>query len=645
MLLTCHELTKSYADTVIIKSASFGLENGEKAAITGINGAGKSTLLKMITGEIASDGGEVNLPKTVRMGYLAQQEMLTTHGTIWEAMEDVRRDVLEAENRLREMEMSMRSLTGEALEETMQRYHELGAWFEQENGYALKSEITGILKGLGFSPDEFFRPTAELSGGQRTRIALGRLLLSSPDLILLDEPTNHLDMQSIAWLENYLRAYKGSVLVVAHDRYFLDRVVTKIIEIDRGEVSVFRGNYTDYAKQKKMQREAQLRAWQKQQDQIRHQKDVIEKLRSFNREKSIRRAESREKVLARMDVLDRPSDAPSGMKISLHTDIQSGKDVLMIDHLSKAFDDNLLFKDLSLLIRRGEKVALIGDNGVGKTTLLKIIDGMTTADTGTVRLGTNVTIGYYDQDHQVLHADKTLFDEISDTYPDMDQTQIRNVLASFLFTGDDVFKLTKQLSGGEKGRLLLARLMLSGANLLLLDEPTNHLDMISREILEDALCAYEGTLLYVSHDRYFINRTASRVLEMARETVTDYMGDYDHYLEKKEQMDAKSAQAAAGAADPDTAGQKAGADEKSRWLQAKQDEANRRRQLAQLARLEEQISALEQSVKDTDAQLIEGSIASDPAALLALTKEREGYEAQLEELYLRWEELGEMVNT
>ena len=637
MLLTCHELSKSFGINRIIDKASFGIEAHEKAAIVGINGAGKSTLLKMITGELPCDSGQINLPKTARLGYLAQQEMLSVDTTVWEAMKDARANVIEAEQQLRRMERDMKQLSGEELTQMMDQYHALGTWFEQENGYALESEITGVLKGLGFSEEDFHRNTRELSGGQKTRVALGRLLLSEPDIILLDEPTNHLDMQSISWLENYLHAYKGTVLIVAHDRYFLDRVVTKIIEIDQGEVTVFYGNYTEYARQKKIQRDARLKAWVKQQDQIRHQQEVITKLRSFNREKSIRRAESREKLLQKMIPVTKPLQTSADMKLDLKADRQSGKDVLTVENLRKAYDSNLLFTDLSLLLRRGERVALIGDNGVGKTTLLKIIDGMVEADEGTVRLGTNVTIGYYDQDHRILHADKTLFDEISDSFPDMDQTAIRNVLATFLFTGDDVFKLSGELSGGERGRISLAKLMLSGANLLLLDEPTNHLDMISREILEDALRSYDGTVLYVSHDRYFINRTATRILEMSGCSITGYEGDYDYYLTKKEQLLSSDA---GNTGKENTPMQDSG---KQQWIRDKQQQAVIRRQRTALKRIEDEIARLETAQKEIDDQLMLECNATDPQALLTLANKKEENEKSLAALYEEWEQLMEDI--
>ena len=640
MILTCHDLTKSFIDNTVIENASFGLEDHEKAAIVGINGAGKSTLLRIITGELHADSGIVSMPKNVRLGYLAQQEMLPGDGTVWDAMADARKDIFEAEEKLRGMEESMKTLTGADLDEAMRQYHLLHSWFERENGYAVRSEITGILRGLGFSQDDFYRSSSDLSGGQRTRVALGRLLLSSPDLILLDEPTNHLDMNSITWLENYLHAYEGAVLIVAHDRYFLDRVVSKVIEIDQGEVCVFKGNYSEYARQKKIQREARLKAWQKQQDQIAHQQEVITKLRSFNREKSIKRAESREKLLRKMTPLQRPVSAASEMNLRLQTEKQSGRDVLMIDNLSKAYGDNVLFRDISLLIRRGEKVALIGDNGVGKTTLLKIVDGLVQADEGSIKLGTNVTVGYYDQDHRILHADKTLFDEISDAWPELNQSQIRNLLAAFLFTGDDVFKLTGQLSGGERGRLSLARLMLSGANLLLLDEPTNHLDMVSREILEDALSDYDGTVFYVSHDRYFINRTATRVIEMSSETIVPYEGNYDYYLEKKEQLSLKEAGNPKADHNEPASGQ---GDSKAKWLEAKQLQAQKRRLKAQLERTEDEIAGWENILDEIDNELVQEKNTSDPEALMKLSQKRQDAEAELAKLYGSWEQLMQEV--
>lgn len=538
MILSCSNISKSFGEKHILKQVSFHLEDHEKAAIVGINGAGKSTLLKIIIGELACDEGCVALSKGASIGYLAQHQDLDSESTIHDALLEVKRPILQMEERIRSLELDMKSASGEGLENMLEEYSRLTHQFELEGGYACRSEITGVLKGLGFAEEEFSKPINALSGGQKTRVSLGKLLLTKPDILLLDEPTNHLDMESIAWLETYLKTYSGSVIIVAHDRYFLDRVVTKIVELDNGTGTVFSGNYTAYSDKKAMLRDARIRAYLNQQQEIRHQEAVIAKLKSFNREKSIRRAESREKMLDKIDRLEKPLDIDDSMDIRLEPDVESGKDVLTVTGLSKSFDSQTLFTDVNFEIKRGERVAIIGNNGTGKTTLLKIINQLLPADAGEIRLGSKVHIGYYDQEHQVLHMDKTLFDEIQDTYPSMNNTQIRNTLASFLFTGDDVFKLIRDLSGGERGRVSLAKLMLSDANFLLLDEPTNHLDITSKEILESALCRYTGTVLYVSHDRYFINRTATRILDLTGQSLINYIGSYDYYLEKKDVVEA-----------------------------------------------------------------------------------------------------------
>ena len=536
MILSCSHVSKSFGTDVVLNDISFHIEENEKAAIVGINGAGKSTLLKIIVGELPSDQGFVTLARGKTMGYLAQHQDLASHQTIYGELLEVKRAVLDMEERIRSLEIEMQSAQGQKLDQMFETYTRLTHQFELENGYGCQSEIIGVLKGLGFSEEDFNREISTLSGGQKTRVSLGKLLLSRPDIILLDEPTNHLDMKSIAWLENYLLNYKGAVIIVAHDRYFLDKVATKIIELDQGQGMVFLGNYTSYSQKKAQVREAKMKAYLNQQQEIRHQEEVIAKLKSFNREKSIKRAESREKMLSKIEVLEKPSEVNDEMALCLKPDILSGNDVITIRNLSKSFGDNHLFSHIDIDIKRGERVSVIGDNGTGKTTLLKIINQMLPADSGQITLGTRVHIGYYDQDHQVLHMEKTLFDELQDTYPDLTNTRVRNVLAAFLFTGDDVFKRIGDLSGGERGRVSLAKLMLSNANFLILDEPTNHLDITSKEILEHALNQYTGTVLYVSHDRYFINRTATRILELTGETFINYIGNYDYYLEKRELM-------------------------------------------------------------------------------------------------------------
>ncbi len=597
MILSCSNISKSFGDNDILKHVSFHIEEHEKTAVVGINGAGKSTLLKIIIGELAADDGYVTLSKGAAIGYLAQHQDLAGAETIYDALLEAKRPVLEMEERLRRLEAEMKSASGETLESMLQEYSRLNHEFEMADGYSVQSEITGVLKGLGFAEEEFSKSIDALSGGQKTRVSLGKLLLTKPDVLLLDEPTNHLDMESIAWLEAYLRTYPGSVLIVAHDRYFLDRVVTKIVELDGGTATVFAGNYTAYSQKKAQIREAKLKAYLNQQQEIRHQEEVIAKLRSFNREKSIRRAESREKMLDKIDRIEKPREIDDAMDIRLEPDVISGNDVLTVRGLAKSFGSQHLFSHVDIDIKRGERVAIIGNNGTGKTTLLKIINGLLPADEGQIRLGTKVHIGYYDQEHQVLHMEKTLFEEIQDERPAMTNTQVRSTLAAFLFTGDDVFKQIKDLSGGERGRLSLAKLMLSQANFLLLDEPTNHLDITSKEILEDALCRYTGTVLYVSHDRYFINRTATRILDLTGQSFLSYIGNYDYYLEKKEDVEAAAFGAQTQAADtsglagpsgsgtqaPDTKG--AFAD----WRQQKEEQARIRKRKNDLKKTEDAI--------------------------------------------------------
>ena len=646
MILSCHQVSKAFGDVSILENGSFHIEDREKAAIVGINCAGKSTLLKIITGELPADHGTVVLAKDKTLGYLAQHQELSSGQTIYDTLLEVKRDVIDLEHKLRELEQAMKRADGDELTRLMDAYARANHEFEQKDGYAWKSEITGILKGLGFSETDFDKQVAALSGGQKTRVYLGRLLLSKPDIILLDEPTNHLDMASIAWLETYLLNYPGSVLIVAHDRYFLDKVVTKIIEIDQGTLSVYSGNYTDYAGKRAMLREARMKEYLNQQAEIRHQEEVIRKLKSFNREKSIRRAESREKMLAKMERVEKPTEAASAMHIKLEPQIMSGNDVLTVRELKKSFGSNLLFSDVSFEIKRGERVAVIGDNGTGKTTLLKIINGLLPADYGQIRLGARVQIGYYDQEQQVLHMEKTLFDELQDAYPAMDNTQVRSVLAAFLFTGDDVFKRVGDLSGGERGRVSLAKLMLSESNLLILDEPTNHLDIVSKEILEDALNNYTGTVLYVSHDRYFINRTATRILDLTGHTFVNYIGNYDYYLEKRDALTALYAGGAEPNADTKavltpSSKETAGSDTRLSWQAQKEEKAKERKRLNDLKKAEDEIAALEERNAEIDALSASPEICTNMSELLKLSKEKEANDTRLTALYEIWEELAD----
>lgn len=589
MILSCNNISKSFGTDVIIKSCSFNIEDHEKAAIVGINGAGKSTLLKIITGIEPADTGLVTLAKDKTLGYLAQQQNLGSDNTIYDELLSVKQYILDMEKELRSIEKRMNTADGDELENLMKKYSDLNHRFEMENGYAYKSEITGVLKGLGFSEEDFTLNVNTLSGGQKTRVALGRLLLAKPDIILLDEPTNHLDMESIRWLENYLLNYNGAVLIVAHDRYFLDKIVSKIIELDNGVATVFSGNYTDYAAKKAILRNMKLKEYLNQQREIKHQEDVITKLKQFNREKSIKRAESREKMLDKIEIVDKPQELNDKMNIKLEPNVVSGNDVLTISGLSKSFDDVTLFDNIDIEIKRGERVALIGNNGTGKTTILKLINGIIEPDSGSIYLGAKVNIGYYDQEHHVLDPDKTIFDEIRDAYPDLNNTQIRNTLAAFLFTNEDVFKYIRDLSGGEKGRVSLAKLMLSNANFLILDEPTNHLDIVSKEILENALNNYTGTVLFVSHDRYFINAAATRIIELSNKTVVNYIGNYDYYLEKRDILSAKPINTVSSA---DIEHAKKAADSKASWQEEKIKQAQLKKIKNELKRTEERIANL-----------------------------------------------------
>lgn len=637
MILACQNISKAFGTNEILKDASFHIEEREKAALVGINGAGKSTLFKIIVGEMTADTGEVILSKGKTLGYLAQHQDLTGDLTIYEEVLQAKQDLIRMEERLRALEEEMKHEQGERLEELMNTYTRLSHTFELENGYAYRSEVVGVLKGLGFEPEEFEKKVSTLSGGQKTRVALGRLLLTKPDVILLDEPTNHLDMESIAWLEGYLLNYSGAVFIVSHDRYFLDRVVTKIVEIDAGKVTTFEGNYSAYSQKKAMLREAAYHAWMNQQQEIRHQEEVIAKLKSFNREKSIRRAESREKMLDKMEVLEKPSEVRADMRIRLEPRVTSGNDVLRVSNLSKSFPGQPLFSDLNFEIRRGERVAIIGNNGTGKTTILKILNGVVAPDGGRIELGTKVQIGYYDQEHQVLHMDKTIFQEISDTYPYLTNTEIRNVLAAFLFTEDDVFQPIHTLSGGERGRISLAKLMLSNANFLILDEPTNHLDIVSKEILEQALRDYTGTVLYVSHDRYFINQTATRILELTNQQLVNYIGNYDYYLEKKEELTSIYAPSAAA----DNVEKPAQSAVKLDWKTQKEEQARQRKRENDLKKTEARIEELETRDAEIDEEMSQPEVATDVAKCVALSNEKAEIAAELEQLYEKWEELAE----
>lgn len=641
MVLACHGITKAFGENTIVTDGSFHIEDHEKVALVGPNGAGKSTLLKMIVGELSPDHGDVILTKGKTLGYLAQHQDMSGSATIYEEVRLAKADLIEMERQIRSIEQELPALEGEALSARLETYNRLMAEFERQNGYAYESEITGVLKGLGFTEDDFSKPVSTLSGGQKTRVSLGKLLLTKPDILLLDEPTNHLDLTSIAWLETYLLNYQGAVLIVSHDRYFLNRVVTKVLEIELGQLSTYLGNYATYAEKKQQVREARLKEYLKQQQEIKHQEAVIEKLRSFNREKSIRRAESREKMLEKMTPVEKPMEVNTQIQLTLEPSCISGNDVLKVEHLSKSFPNQTLFQDISFEIKRGEHVAIIGDNGTGKTTLLKILNEVLPADGGTFILGTNVHIGYYDQEHHVLNMEKTIFDEISDAYPSLTGTRIRNMLAAFLFTGDDVFKRIKDLSGGERGRVSLAKLMLSEANFLILDEPTNHLDITSKEILEKALNDYTGTILYVSHDRYFINQTATRILDLVNQTFVNYIGNYDYYLEKKEELTKAYTSTPANTSSLPSTNTTSVSEGKLSWQEQKEAQAKERKRQNDLRKTEERITQLEERDGEIDQMMMEEEIFTNSVKCQELAHEKAAIAEELEELYLRWEELAE----
>ena len=639
MILSCQGISKSFGEKVILNDASFHIEEREKAALIGNNGAGKTTLLRIIMNEISADSGQVVLMKDKKIGYLAQYQDVSGHRTVYEELLTTKQYIIDMEDRMRAIEVQMKNASGEELDRLMNTYTRLTHEFELENGYAYKSELMGVLKGLGFTDEDFTKQVETLSGGQKTRVALGKLLISKPDILLLDEPTNHLDMESISWLETYLLNYPGAVFIVSHDRYFLDKVVTKVIEIDAAQVRMYSGNYSAYAEKKAQLRDAQYKAYLNQQRDIKHQEAVIVKLKSFNREKSIRRAESREKMLGKIQRIEKPTEVQSQMRLSLEPRVVSGNDVLTVEELSKSFPEQTLFTDISFQIKRGERVALIGNNGTGKTTMLKILNDLIPADSGTFSLGSKVQIGYYDQEHHVLHAEKTIFEEISDTYPTLTETEIRNMLAAFLFTGDDVFKVISSLSGGERGRVSLAKLMLSEANFLILDEPTNHLDIASKEILEEALNSYTGTVFYVSHDRYFINQTATRILELTNQAVVNYIGDYDYYLEKKEELTEKYAPVQQETVTVQETAPATASEGKLTWQQQKEEQARKRKQEAELKKTEARIEELETRNKEIDETLVLPDVCTNVGRCAELSREKDKIQQELEELYEKWETL------
>ena len=637
MILSCNHISKSYGVETILNDCSFFINDNEKAAIVGNNGAGKSTIMKIIMGELSPDDGNVIIGKDKTIGYLAQYQDLGSDTTIYEEVKSVKQNLIDMEQKLLEYEKEMAKVSGDELSKLIETYTNLEHRFQLLNGYSYKSEIEGVIKGLGFTEDDFNKSVGNLSGGQKTRVALCKLLLEKPDIIMLDEPTNHLDLNSIKWLETYLLNYNGAVLIIAHDRYFLDEIVSKVIEIENHKAHVYIGNYSDFAVKKQELRVATMNAYLKQQSEIKHQEEVIAKLRSYKQEKFYKRAESREKQLEKMDLIEKPEELKNNMTIKLEPDIVSGNDVLSVDNLEKSYN-TLLFKNISFEIKRGEHVAIIGDNGTGKTTILKIINGLVDADSGMIKLGTNVHIGYYDQEQHNLTDENTLFEEIVNSYPNMTNTKIRNTLAAFMFTGEDVFKRVSDLSGGEKGRLSLAKLMLSEANLIILDEPTNHLDMASKEILENAINNYTGTVLYVSHDRYFINQTASRILELTNTKLINYLGNYDYYEEKKEELTATFAPK-----EEKANAEKTTSSNKQDYLERKAEAARIRKLKNDISKVEEKIKKCEDRLNELDEMVADPSVSTNSAKLNEIGKEQNEISDKLDKLMEEWEILSDQL--
>lgn len=641
MILQCSHIDKSFVGETVLSDISFHINEQEKAAIVGVNGSGKSTLIKIIMGQLSADSGDIILSKDTTVGYLAQNQEYASDRTILEEMQDAKPEVGILERKIASLSAQMNEADGKELEALIKQFDQAQHRFDQINGYAYQSELVGVLKGLGFENEDFDKKVASLSGGEKTRVALAKMLLTAPDLIILDEPTNHLDLNAIHWLEGYLAQYNGAVLIVAHDRYFLDKIVSKVIEIRQTKSRVYLGNYTEYTKKRQEILDSLQKQYLNQQAEIKHQEEVIAKLKQFNREKSIKRAESREKMLDKIERIDKPIEENTKMHLLFTPKIQSGNDVLTVKGLSKRFADHVLFENIDFEIKRGEHVAIIGDNGSGKTTILKMINDLLTPDSGTITLGTNVEIGYYDQEHHVLHMEKTLFEEIQDEYPNMTNTEIRNLLAAFLFTEDDVFKQIKSLSGGERGRVSLAKLMLSDANFLILDEPTNHLDIDSKAILENAINHFEGTVLYVSHDRYFINTTAHRILDLTSQTMLNYIGNYDYYLDKKDAMEQAHLQTETKVSDVTASATATASDTKLSWQQQKEEQARQRKLEKELQAVETEIEELESDNEQIDTELSDPTNGNDVAKLQELSKKRAENDARLEELMQRWESLSE----
>ena len=648
-VLDCQHISKSFDGVPVLRDLAFGIEKGSKTALIGVNGAGKTTWMRIVTGQMEPDAGQVVVDKNLRIGYLAQDRQgIDITGTVFEVLAEGKKDVIKIEKDLEKAEAALANLTGDDLARTSETCERLRSQYAELEGYAWEGQVKGVARGLGFKDKDLARDVDSLSGGERMRVSLGCVLLKDPDILLLDEPTNHLDISSIRWLENYLAHLHKTVIVISHDRYFLDRIVDTVIEIEYGKARTYKGNYTEFAEKKRQIRKAAMNAYLKQQEEIRHQEAVIRKLHQFNREKSVKRARSREKMLDKIERLERPAGDEGGMFMRLEADTISGRDVLELEEVSMRYDERVLVDHVTELIRRGEHVALIGDNGTGKTTLLKMIvaaaedrdEAYGCERSGRIRLGTGVTIGYYDQAQEFEDSALTLFEEIHKEYPDLDNTRIRNALAAFMFTGDDVFKQVGDLSGGEKGRLSLAKLMLSGANFLILDEPTNHLDIFGKEVLEDALADYDGTVLFVSHDRYFIGRTAERIWDLYGGKIFDYPGDYgyyeEHFEERRIGISEDSVQEHSACSE---SGRSDAADSALSWEEQKKERAAREKHQRDLSRCEEEITRLEDKLDELNELLNDPRIATDAARLGEIALEQQKTSGRLEEEMERWEKL------
>lgn len=632
IVLSCNNVSKYFGIDLIIKNITFSIGEGEKVGLVGINGAGKSTLFKILCQELSYDEGELYIAKSTRIGYLEQNNILDSDKKVYDEVVEVFTPLIEMERELRKLEEEIAQLGKKPspppeLQALMEKYAHMLEEFEKKNGYGFRSEVRGVLRGLGFSEEEFRQPIIQLSGGEKTRVSLAKLLLSKPDILMLDEPTNHLDIEAVEWLEGFLRDYQGTVLMISHDRYFLDQLVTRIMEIENHQLESYNGNYTDFIKKKEIIREQQFKAYVEQQKEIYRQKDMIRRLRQHGTEKLITRAKSKEKQLAKVQELAPPSGERHRARIQFNIANSSGNDILSVQDLGKSFEDSSLFSNVSFDIYRGERVALIGPNGIGKSTLFKMILNKTDVTEGNLQLGHNIDLGYYDQEQGDLHLNKSIIDEIWDDHTYMDETQIRTLLGSFLFKGEDVFKRVDTLSGGEKAKLSLLKLILSNSNFLLLDEPTNHLDIDSKEVLEDALLQYDGTLFAISHDRYFLNRVATKIIELDPHGANIYLGNYDYYLEKKKELSIEE----------EIIETKTRTQIKEERRKAKEKQSRLRQLAKEREKIEEKIMELEENLEDLEKLMCREEIYSNPEKSREVHLESAGIKEEIDRLYGEWE--------